>query len=171
MFERYTKAARLTLFLARYIANQTGSSCIESEHLLVGVLVVDNGLALRFFGSPSAAEDVWKKIESSKPMREPVLNPTDLPLANECKRAMAYGAEEAFRLSHKHIGPEHLLLGLFREEKGFAAQLLHEYGLDLESARRGLKLTPHKESPPDDISETQARIRRMLSNRGPGLPP
>src|SRR5579859_4675789 len=87
MFERYTKAARLTLFLARYIANQTGSSCIESEHLLVGVLVVDNGLALRFFGSPSAAEDVWKKIESSKPMREPVLNPTDLPLANECKRA------------------------------------------------------------------------------------
>ncbi|HZR28234.1 MAG TPA: Clp protease N-terminal domain-containing protein [Terriglobales bacterium] len=171
MFERYTEAARLTLFIARHIASKTGSSYIESEHLLMGVLVADQGLARRFFGSPLAAEDVWKKIELSKPIREPVLKPIDLPLANKSKRVLAYGAEEAERLFNRHIGPEHLLLGLFREEKGFAAQLLHEYGLDLESVRRGLKLTPYKESPPNDISETQARIRRMLSNSGPGLPP
>ena len=170
MLERYTRAARLTLFFARYIANQTGSSCIESEHLLLGVLVADESLARRFFGSPLAAEDIWKRIAQNKPAREPVLISVDLPLANENKRAMAYGAEEAFRLSHKHIGPEHLLLGLFREKECLAAEILRERGLALESIRYELSLTPHKEPALKDVSENQARIRRMLSNSGPGLP-
>src|ERR1019366_1446849 len=50
-------------------------------------------------------------------------------LSHECKRVLAYGAEEAERLNHKHIGTEHLLLGLLREEKCFAAEILHERGL------------------------------------------
>jgi ATP-dependent Clp protease ATP-binding subunit ClpC len=55
----------------------------------------------------------------------------DLPLSHECKRVLAYAAEEAERLSHKHIGTEHLLLGLLREEKCFASEILHERGLRL----------------------------------------
>ena len=55
------------------------------------------------------------------------------------KRVLAYGAEEAERLNHKHIGTEHLLLGLLREEKCFAAEILHERGLRLsdDSGRTG----------------------------------
>ena len=48
---------------------------------------------------------------------------------------LAYGAEEAERLNHKHIGTEHLLLGLLREEKCFAADILHERGLRLSQVR------------------------------------
>jgi ATP-dependent Clp protease ATP-binding subunit ClpC len=48
---------------------------------------------------------------------------------------LAYGAEEAERLNHKHIGTEHLLLGLLREEKCFAAEILHERGLRLSQVR------------------------------------
>ena len=48
---------------------------------------------------------------------------------------LAYGAEEAERLNHKHIGTEHLLLGLLREEKCFAAEILHERGLRLSTIR------------------------------------
>ena len=59
----------------------------------------------------------------------------DLPLSHECKRVLAYGAEEAERLNHKHIGTEHLLLGLLREEKCFAAEILHERGLRLSTIR------------------------------------
>ena len=59
----------------------------------------------------------------------------DLPLSHECKRVLAYGAEEAERLSHKHIGTEHLLLGLLREDKSFAAEILHERGLRLSQVR------------------------------------
>src|SRR5208283_4921477 len=54
---------------------------------------------------------------------------------HECKPVLAYGAEEAERLNHKHIGTEHLLLGLLREEKCFAAEILHERGLRLSAVR------------------------------------
>ncbi|HYM79220.1 MAG TPA: ATP-dependent chaperone ClpB, partial [Candidatus Dormibacteraeota bacterium] len=63
----------------------------------------------------------------------------DLPLSHECKRVLAYGAEEAERLNHKHIGTEHLLLGLLREEKCFAAEILHERGLRLSQVREEIQ--------------------------------
>ncbi|MEO8724535.1 MAG: ATP-dependent Clp protease ATP-binding subunit, partial [Acidobacteriaceae bacterium] len=72
----------------------------------------------------------------------------DLPLSNECKRVLAYAAEEAERLSHKHIGTEHLLLGLLREEKSFAAEILQERGLRLNGIREELaKSTPSEKQP------------------------
>ncbi|MEQ1887409.1 MAG: ATP-dependent Clp protease ATP-binding subunit, partial [Bryobacteraceae bacterium] len=61
------------------------------------------------------------------------------PLSHECKRVLAYGAEEAERLNHKHIGTEHLLLGLLREEKCFAADILHERGLRLTQIREEIQ--------------------------------
>jgi len=63
MFERYTQAARRTIFGARYIASQVGSLQIETEHLLLGVLTTDKTLASRFLGSPWAAETVWKLVD------------------------------------------------------------------------------------------------------------
>src|SRR5260370_11147801 len=79
-----------------------------------------------------------KQIEGEATMREKVSTSVDLPLSHECKRVLAYGAEEAERLSHKHIGTEHLLLGLLREEKCFAAEILHERGLRLSAIREEL---------------------------------
>jgi ATP-dependent Clp protease ATP-binding subunit ClpC len=58
MFERYTQAARGTIFWARYIASQIGSLEIETEHLLLGVLRTDKTLASRFLGSP------WAGVEA-----------------------------------------------------------------------------------------------------------
>jgi ATP-dependent Clp protease ATP-binding subunit ClpC len=174
MFERYTETARRVIFFARYVASQVGSPYIESDHLLMGLLVADQGLAARFFGSPWAAEEIWKRVEQNTPMRESISVSKDLPLANECKRVMAYGWEEAFRLSDKHIGSEHLLLGLFREEKCLAAQILRERGLDLTSVRDELALTPHKDSVaqkfvretgsrPAEVAELQNQLASITS--------
>ena len=80
-------------------------------------------------------ESIRKQIESHTTIREKVSTSVDLPLSHECKRVLAYGAEEAERLNHKHIGTEHLLLGLLREEKCFAAEILHERGLRLSQIR------------------------------------
>ena len=68
----------------------------------------------------------------------------DLPLSNEGKRVLAYAAEEAERLGHKHIGTEHLLLGLLHEEKCFASQILQERGLKLKQIRDELARAPHE---------------------------
>ena len=135
MFERYTEKARRTIFFARYEASQFGSSYIETEHLLLGLLREDKGLANRFLPSHTAVDSIRKQIEGHTPPGEKGSTSVDLPLSHECKRVLAYGAEEAEQLNHKHIGTQHLLLGLLREEKCFAAQLLGEQGLTLHSVR------------------------------------
>ena len=135
MFERYTEKARRVIFFARYEASQFGSPYIETEHLLLGLLREDKALANRFLRSQAAIESIRKQIEAHTTVREKVSTSVDLPLSHECKRVLAYGAEEAERLNHKHIGTEHLLLGLLREEKCFAAEILHERGLRLSQVR------------------------------------
>jgi Clp amino terminal domain, pathogenicity island component len=135
MFERYTEKARRTIFFARYEASQFGSPYIESEHLLLGLLREDKALTHRFLCSHASVESIRKQIEGHTMFREKVSTSVDLPLSNECKRVLAYAAEEAERLSHKHIGTEHLWLGLLREEKCFAAAILRERGLTLAQLR------------------------------------
>jgi len=141
MFERYTEKARRVIFFARYEASQFGSPYIETEHLLLGLLREDKTLANRFLRSHAAIESIRKQIEAHTTVREKVSTSVDLPLSHECKRVLAYGAEEAERLSHKHIGTEHLLLGLLREEKSFAAEILHERGLRLSAVREEIART------------------------------
>src|SRR2546429_1724423 len=138
MFERYTEKARRVIFFARYEASQFGSPYIETEHLLLGLLREDKALANRFLRSHAAVESNRKQIQGHTTIREKVSPSAELPLSHEFKRVLAYGAEEAERLSHKHIGTEHLLLGLLREEKCFAAEILHERGLRLSTIREEL---------------------------------
>src|SRR5438093_1590474 len=133
MFERYTERARRVIFFARYEASQFGSTTIETEHLLLGLIREDKNLTNRFLRNHSSIESIRKEIEGRTTIREKVSTSIDLPLSNECKRILAYAAEEAERLNHRHIGTEHLLLGILREEKCVAAEILHERGLRLNA--------------------------------------
>jgi ATP-dependent Clp protease ATP-binding subunit ClpC len=141
MFERYTEKARRIIFFARYEASQYGSPYIETEHLLLGIMREDKALAFRFLPS-TEPESIRKQIDARTEVRKPVATSVDLPLSNECKRVLAYAAEEAERLSHKHIGSEHLFLGLLREEKSFAAELLRAHNVELRAIRKELAASP-----------------------------
>src|ERR1700709_2295682 len=122
MFERYTEKARRVIFFARYEASQFGSPQIETEHLLLGLLREDKALTNRFLRSTPSVEAIRKQIETQTTLREKVSTSVELPLSQECKRVLAYGAEEAERLNHKHLGTEHPLLGLLPAEKSFPTQ-------------------------------------------------
>src|SRR5262249_44262123 len=91
-------------------------------------------------------EIIRKEIEGRITIREKASTAIDLPLSNACKRILAYAAEEAERLNHRHIGPEHLLLGILREEKCVAAEVLQQFGLRLNVIREELARFP---MPPD----------------------
>jgi ATP-dependent Clp protease ATP-binding subunit ClpC len=138
MFERYTEKARRVIFFARYEASQFGSPYIETEHILLGLLREDKALTNRFLHSHGTVESIRRQIEAHTIIREKTSTSVDLPISNECKRVMAYAAEEAERLGHKHVGTEHLLLGLLREENCFAQGILKERGIELESTRESL---------------------------------
>ncbi len=156
MFERYTEKARRVIFFGRYEASQFGSPDIETEHLLLGLLREDKSLSARFLRSHGAMESIRKQIEGNTTIREKVSTSVDLPLSNESKRVLAYGAEEAERLGHKHIGTEHLFLGLLREEKCFAAEILRERGIRLDTAREEIGRTK------PDVSAEQAGRPHLL---------
>src|ERR671926_115809 len=136
MFERYTEKARRVIFFARYEASQFGAPAIEPEHLLLGLMREDKTLTGRFFPRAQVnIEAIRKEIEGRTLLREKISTSVELPLAPETKRVLAYAHEESDRLQHRHIGTEHLLLGLLREERSMAAEILYERGLRLNAVR------------------------------------
>ena len=136
MFERYTEKARRVIFFARYEASQFGAPAIEPEHLLLGLMREDKTLTGRFFPRAQITiESIRREIESRTLLRERIPTSVELPLAPETKRVLAFSHEESDRLQHRHIGTEHLLLGLLREERSMAAQILFERGLRLNAVR------------------------------------
>lgn len=162
MFERYTEKARRVIFFARYEASQFGSPCIESEHLLLGIIREDKALTNRFLRSRVAS--IRKQVENQTTAREKTSTSVDLPVSNESKRVLAYAGEEAERLAHKHIGTEHLLLGLLREEKCFAAQILTERGVQLSEVREDLARQPHEAAQGQKRSSVQDELSSYASD-------
>ncbi|HEY7389603.1 MAG TPA: Clp protease N-terminal domain-containing protein [Bryobacteraceae bacterium] len=152
MFERYTEKARRTIFFARYEASQFGCDQIETEHLLLGLFREDKALSSQLLGPYAKLEEIRQSIAKRAKIRPKVALAVDMPLSHESKRVLAYGAEEAERMRHKLIGTPHLLLGLLREEKSFAAQLLREQGLTLDLVRE----QAHQPEPPPTRSKPAA---------------
>jgi ATP-dependent Clp protease ATP-binding subunit ClpA len=135
MFEKYTEKARRVIFFARYEASAFGSPVIETQHLLLGLFREDKSIGQEFLAGRVTSATIRNAVESAFPPRESTPTHVDLPLSEECKRILAYSAEESLRLNDYRITPAHLLLGILREEHCFAAKLLREHGLELPHAR------------------------------------
>lgn len=133
MFERYTEKARRAIFFARYEASLFGSPVIETEHILLALLRENKWLTNML--PPGAQEAIRTQIEAQAPKRSSTSTSVDLPVSHAAQRVLAYGADEAERLMHRHIGTEHLLLGLLREQNSLAAKLLEPFGVKLEPFR------------------------------------
>jgi uncharacterized protein (TIGR02246 family) len=158
MFERYTEKARRVIFFARYEASQYGSPCIETEHLLLGLLREDHTLARKFLHEKSGEHSIRGEIESQIKWGKRISTSVEMPLSAQCNRILNQAAEEAERLGNKNVGTEHLLLGILREEGGLAARLLTERGLTLDWLREELahpSIDPLKQTSGESVSVHQ----------------
>jgi ATP-dependent Clp protease ATP-binding subunit ClpC len=139
MFNRFTLRARRVLFYARSEVSQLGSRAIEPEHILLGVLDEGNGLGSRILAQTGdALDDFRSDIVRRLTGREKVPGSDEIPFSASCERALQYAAEEADRLLHNYVGTEHLLLGLLREERSVAAEVLAARGLRIEAVREAI---------------------------------
>ena len=163
MFERYTEKARRIVFFARYEASEFGSESIETEHLLLGILREDKAIVNRFLPSNDSVAAIRQRIRALTPQREKISTSVDLPLSRESKRVLAYSAEEGEKLKQRYIGPEHLLLGLLREEDSLAANLLLERGLSIEKVREDLRARG-PDSPAGPGNALQTRLLKYLES-------
>jgi hypothetical protein len=134
MFERYTEKARRTIFFARYESSQCGSEYIETEHLLLG-LMREEKVQVHAWLPKLDYDSVRHTVESQCHKGPYVSTSVDLPLSDASQRVLAYAAQEADTLGHKHIATGHILLGLLRDKKSLPAKILSDCGADLAALR------------------------------------
>jgi ATP-dependent Clp protease ATP-binding subunit ClpC len=135
MFEHFTDRARRVIHFANREAGQLGSTTIETEHLLLG-LIREDDITSRFLQRPFPVAEIREEIERRIVKQPAISADIDMPLSVECGRILHHAAEEAALLNHRHVRPEHLLLGLLREPTSVGAQVLRACGLDEDILRR-----------------------------------
>ncbi|MBV9216834.1 MAG: ATP-dependent Clp protease ATP-binding subunit, partial [Acidobacteria bacterium] len=137
MFERYTERSRRVIFFARYEALQYGSQSIAPEHILLGLMREDKSLTSKFFHfrTPITVDTIRRDVEERIAVKDRIPQSSELHLSPATKRILFYANDESRQLKNRHIGPEHLLLGIVREEKSIAAEILFGYGLRLQDVR------------------------------------
>jgi ATP-dependent Clp protease ATP-binding subunit ClpC len=133
LFQRFTERARRSIFFARYEASRFGTPEITSEQLLLGMLHEDKVVALLL--GIDRVEAMRKEIESRTPRREAISTSVDLPVGEECQRALKFAVEEADALYHKSVGAPHLALGLLRVEESLGAKVLQDRSVDYQRYR------------------------------------
>jgi len=136
MFEKFTERARQVVVLAQEEESQTlGHSYIGTEHLLLGLLREEEGLAARVLESLGiTVERVREAVVQIVASGEKVTS-DQIPFTPRAKKVLEHALREALSLGHNYIGTEHLLLGLLHEDEGVAMRVLVEFGTDAEKIR------------------------------------
>jgi uncharacterized protein (TIGR03435 family) len=139
MFNRFTSRALRVLIHAHSEVSQLGSSAVEPEHILLGVLDEGKGLGSRILARTGGTLDDFRSdIVHRLTRRERIRESGEIPFSVSCKRVLQYAAEEADRMKHNYVGTEHLLLGLLREERSVAAEVMAARGLSIEAIREAI---------------------------------
>jgi ATP-dependent Clp protease ATP-binding subunit ClpC len=175
LFERFTDRARGVVVLAQEEARLLDHNYIGTEHVLLGLVRDEEGVAAR------ALQQLGISLEAVRSQVEEIIGtggaaPTGhIPFTPRTKKVLELSLREALQLGHNYIGTEHLLLGLVREGEGVAAQVLVRMGASLAKVRsQVLELLGQ---PPGEVSvadlppETIPTVRfRVPADRHPACP-
>jgi ATP-dependent Clp protease ATP-binding subunit ClpC len=145
----FTDRVRKVLAMAREEAIRLQHDYVGTEHILLGLIREGEGVAAAVLSNLSVdLEQVQEKVEESVRRGKATIALGELPYTSRAKKVLEFAMAEARELNHSYVGTEHLLLGLLREEKGIAAEVLGQLGVTLEDARREtLKLLGSEPSP------------------------
>src|SRR5881296_1500137 len=135
MFERFTERARQVVVLAQEEARILKHNYIGTEHILLGLLREEEGLAARVLESLDiTVERVRAQVVRIVGSGEEVTS-GQIPYTPRAKKVLELALREALSLGHNYIGTEHILLGLVRENEGVAARILLDFDADSEKIR------------------------------------
>ncbi|HLB10589.1 MAG TPA: Clp protease N-terminal domain-containing protein, partial [Gemmatimonadaceae bacterium] len=128
---------RKVLAMAREEAARLHHEYVGTEHILLGLIREGEGVAAAVLQNLSVdLDEIQQKIEETvKKGKAAQTTGPDLPYTSRAKKVLELAMSEARELNHSYVGTEHLLLGLLREEKGIAAQVLTDTGVNLDAAR------------------------------------
>lgn len=175
----YTPRAQQVLLLARKEAERLNHHYIGTEHLLLGLIALGQGVAVNVLQKmgidlETVRAEAKKGVDTS-PKRE---NLVGTPATPRVKKVLGLAAREAKALNHTYTGTEHILLGLLREGDGAAARILEKLGMNLEKTRQAIltELDPNYKpaaGAPSTASPTSPKSvppTRMMFLDSPGEP-
>jgi len=136
MFERFTEPARQVVVLAQDEARALKHNYIGTEHILLGLLREEEGLAARVLESLGVTCDEVRGQVARIVGKGDDMPPGPMPFTPRSKRILELAVREAASAGEDEVWTEHLLFGLLREAEGVGAQLLFDYGVDLDVARK-----------------------------------
>src|SRR5437016_4758911 len=135
LFERFTERARQVVVLAQDEARALKHNYIGTEHILLGLLREEEGLAARVLESLDiTVEEVRAQVARIVGQGDEVTT-GQIPFTPRAKKVLELALREALSLGHNYIGTEHILLGLVRENEGVAARILLDFDADSEKIR------------------------------------
>jgi len=132
----FTDRVRKVLAMAREEAIRLQHDYVGTEHILLGLIREGDGVASAVLITLTVdLEQIHERVEESVRKGKATIALGELPYTSRAKKVLEFAMSEARDFNHSYVGTEHLLLGLLREEKGIAAQVLNSLGVTLEEAR------------------------------------
>ena len=173
MWQKFTERARKAMFCAQEEAAAVGTDLVDTEHLLLGILRLDDSLACTMLRRADVdIARLRREIKHRLPKGGNIIG-QEMQLATASKHMIGLAYDEAKRLNSESIGTEHLLLGILRGGEGIAADALIKAGADLCQLRRQLiqegqpcgdETNPSEADPDDSLRGKDLTSIRDLSS-------
>jgi ATP-dependent Clp protease ATP-binding subunit ClpC len=165
VFQRFTERARDAVVLAQEEARALRHNYIGTEHILLGLLREEEGVAARVLESLDITLDEVRAQVARIVGQGDELTIGQIPFTPRAKKVLELALREALSLGHNYIGTEHILLGLVRENEGVAARILLDFDADAEKIRneiiRVLSSLGGQERPPVSSGGLGARLEQI----------
>ena len=137
---RFTDRARLVMRLANEDAIRFNCECVDTEHILLGLVKENSGVAVHTLIDLNIdLSAIRLEVGRLMPMAPDAIIVGKRPQSHSARNVIEYAAEEVRHLQHHYLGTEHLLLGLIREQNGAAARILVNLGLTVDGIREGVQ--------------------------------
>jgi ATP-dependent Clp protease ATP-binding subunit ClpC len=157
--ERFTQRARRVLSLAHQEAERAHNNNIGTEHLLLGLMEEEGGVAGRVLRELGMTSDRVREVVKRVTTPSSSFDPDRVELATETQQVLEHAVEEARRLGHHYIGTEHILLGLVRVDST-AMEVLRRLGVTAEQVRRQTRRVLNESASPSSPTPAGATPTR-----------
>ena len=168
----FTPRAQRALALARKEAERFNHNYVGTEHLLLGLIKLGQGVAVNVLQKMNLDLDTVRlEVEKQVGTGPETKQLGNVPFTPRVKKVLALASKEARALNHSYVGTEHILLGLLREGDGVAARVLKNLEVDIERTRTEIlkELDPNFQPPPEGEAAGQGEPGEKKETKTPAL--
>ena len=168
MMNNFTPRAQQVLALARKEADRFNHNYVGTEHLLLGLIKLGQGVAVNVLQKMGLdPETVRQEVEKQVGFGPENKMSGNIPYTPRVKKVLALAGKEAKALQHSYVGTEHILLGLLREGEGVAARVLKNLEVDLDRTRNEVLKELDPNFTPSEEGEDEGEPEEVTSGGAP----